>query len=154
MHAQVLSAAVVRHLARSRELRRFVAQSEEVTAATLGGAQDLQARPFDQARPCGARTSHGYGTPCTLATLTTRTTPFTPARPIHTGSPHSHRLPRLEQAEDAALGFWLSRAQLQRRLNLTCVDATSCLHRPSHALPCHTPLTVPRTLTMPHALTK
>ena len=74
--------------------------------------------------------------------------------PIHTGSLHSHRLPRLEQAEDAALGFWLSRAQLQRRLNLTCVDATGCLHRASHALPCHAFLTVPRALTMPHALTK
>ena len=72
---QVLSAPVVRHLARSRELRRFVARSEEVTAATLRGR------------------AHAGGA--------------------------------FDQAEDAALGFWLSRAQLQQRLNLTYVDVTA-----------------------------
>ena len=55
---QVLSAAVVRHLASSRELLRFVAQSEEVTAATLSAAAaqgeagaETVATKFDQARP-------------------------------------------------------------------------------------------------------
>lgn len=80
---QVLSAAVVRHLASSRELLRFVAKSEEVTAATLSAA-----------------VSQGEAGAETVAT-------------------------KFDQAEDAALGFWLSRAQLQRRLNLTYVDVTS-----------------------------
>ena len=68
----MLSAAVVRHLASSRELRRFVAQSEEVTAATLGAAPaqgeagaETVATKFDQAE------CHALTTLTTLATLAT-----------------------------------------------------------------------------------
>ena len=81
---QVLSVPVVRHLGHSRELRRFVQRSEEVTAAALGEQQHASS------------------------------------------AAHVSKSARsFDQAEDAALGFWLSRAQLQRQLNLTYVDVTA-----------------------------
>ena len=80
---QVLSVPVVRHLAHSREMERFVQRSEEVTAEILGAQQAGAAGDVSKS----ARS--------------------------------------FDQAEDTALGFWLSRAQLQRQLNLTYLDITA-----------------------------